>query len=75
MLAFLIADGILPSNLGRGYVLRRILRRAIRYSYQLGLKDPVLYQLVPQVESILGEAHQSSTIKFNRFKKVLGVKR
>lgn len=55
--SFLIADGILPSNLGRGYVLRRILRRAIRYSYQLGLKDPVLYQLVPQVESILGEAH------------------
>ena len=55
--SLLIADGILPSNLGRGYVLRRILRRAIRYSYQLGLKDPVLYELVPQVEKILGEAH------------------
>ena len=55
--SLLIADGILPSNLGRGYVLRRILRRAIRYSYQLGLKDPVLYELVPQVVNILGEAH------------------
>ncbi len=55
--SLLIADGILPSNLGRGYVLRRILRRAIRYSYQLGLKDPVLYELVPQVVNLLGEAH------------------
>ena len=55
--SLLIADGILPSNLGRGYVLRRILRRAIRYSYQLGLKDPVLYELVPQVVDLLGEAH------------------
>lgn len=55
--SLLIADGILPSNLGRGYVLRRILRRAIRFSYQLGLNDPVLYELVPQVIQILGEAH------------------
>ncbi len=55
--SLLIADGILPSNLGRGYVLRRILRRAIRYSYQLGLKDPVLYELVPKVVDILGDAH------------------
>ncbi|PCJ21253.1 MAG: alanine--tRNA ligase [Candidatus Cloacimonadota bacterium] len=53
----LIADGILPSNLGRGYVLRRILRRAIRYSYQLGIKEPFICTLSKRVIDDLGEAH------------------
>ncbi len=54
---FLIADGVLPSNLGRGYVLRRILRRAIRFSYQLGIERPLLCTLAPIVMQNLGEAH------------------
>jgi len=49
---FLIADGVLPSNEGRGYVLRRIMRRAMRHAHQLGCKDPLMYRLVP---SLIGE--------------------
>ena len=54
---FLIADGVLPSNLGRGYVLRRIMRRAIRYSYQLGIKEPFMHSLVPIVIKKMEKAH------------------
>jgi len=54
---FLIADGVLPSNLGRGYVLRRIMRRAIRYTYQLGIDRPFLFQLVPIVIEKMKGAH------------------
>jgi len=53
----LIGDGVLPSNLGRGYVLRRVLRRAIRYSYQLGFQEPTMHELVPLVIELLGTAH------------------
>ena len=54
---FLIADGVLPSNLGRGYVLRRIMRRAIRYSYQLGINKPFMHRLVPIVIKKMQAAH------------------
>ncbi len=55
-LAFAITDGATPSNEGRGYVIRRILRRASRFGRELGLHEPFLYKLVPAVENCLGEA-------------------
>ncbi len=54
---FLIADGVLPSNEGRGYVLRRIMRRAMRYAHQLGCKDPLMYHLVPALVAEMGGAY------------------
>ena len=56
---FLIADGVLPSNEGRGYVLRRIMRRAIRYCKVLGFEKPILHELVPVVVSIMGKTYPS----------------
>ncbi len=55
-LTFAIADGALPSNEGRGYVLRRILRRAARFARTLGMQEPMIYKLVPTVVDIMGEA-------------------
>ena len=52
---FLIADGVLPSNEGRGYVLRRIMRRAMRHLHQLGCADPVMFKLVPALVKEMGE--------------------
>jgi alanyl-tRNA synthetase len=54
---FLMADGVLPSNEGRGYVLRRIMRRAMRHAHILGCKDPLLYQLVPTLVDLMGVAY------------------
>jgi alanyl-tRNA synthetase len=51
---FLMADGVLPSNEGRGYVLRRIMRRAMRHAHQLGCKDPLMYKLVPSLIAEMG---------------------
>jgi alanyl-tRNA synthetase len=54
--AFLIADGVLPANEGRGYVLRRIIRRAVRHGNKLGFADPFFYKLVSPLNDIMGEA-------------------
>ncbi|MGX9350489.1 alanine--tRNA ligase [Shimia sp. W99] len=55
--SFLIADGVMPSNDGRGYVLRRIMRRAMRHAHLLGAKDPVMHRLVPSLVSQMGAAY------------------
>ncbi|MGQ4273273.1 alanine--tRNA ligase [Terrihabitans sp. B22-R8] len=55
--AFLVADGVLPSNEGRGYVLRRIMRRAMRHAQLLGAEEPVMYKLVPALTREMGAAY------------------
>ena len=55
--SFLIAEGVLPSNEGRGYVLRRIMRRAMRHAHLLGAKDPVMHRLVPALVGEMGQAY------------------
>ncbi|HAU28933.1 MAG TPA: alanine--tRNA ligase [Rhodospirillaceae bacterium] len=55
--AFLISDGVLPSNEGRGYVLRRIMRRAMRHAHMLGAKEPLMHRLVPALTSVMGNAY------------------
>ena len=55
--AFLIADGVLPSNEGRGYVVRRIMRRAMRHAQLIGCTDPLLWRLVPELVRKMGEAY------------------
>jgi len=54
--SFLMADGVMPSNEGRGYVLRRIMRRAMRHAHMLGARDPVMYRLVPALVAQMGQA-------------------
>ena len=55
--SFLIADGVLPSNEGRGYVLRRIMRRAMRHAHLIGSKDPLMHRLVPMLVAEMGQAY------------------
>src|SRR6476659_6939405 len=54
--SFLIADGVLPSNEGRGYVLRRIMRRGMRHAHMIGCKDPLMFRLVPALVEMMGAA-------------------
>jgi alanyl-tRNA synthetase len=80
--SFLIADGVLPSNEGRGYVLRRIMRRAMRHAHLMGCQDPLMWQLVPALVREMGQAFPelgraealvTETLKLeeNRFKQTL----
>jgi alanyl-tRNA synthetase len=55
--SFLIADGVMPSNEGRGYVLRRIMRRAMRHAHQLGADEPLMHRLVPALVQQMGQAY------------------
>jgi len=55
--SFLMADGVLPSNEGRGYVLRRIMRRGMRHAHLLGTKDPLMHRLVPTLVAEMGTAY------------------
>ncbi len=55
--SFLMADGVLPANEGRGYVLRRIMRRAMRHAHLLGAKDPLMHRLVPSLSAEMGAAY------------------
>ena len=81
--SFLIADGVLPSNEGRGYVLRRIMRRAMRHAHQMGCVDPMMHQLVPALVGEMGGHYNelqraqsliTETLKMEetRFKETLG---
>jgi alanyl-tRNA synthetase len=58
---FLITDGVMPSNEGRGYVLRRIMRRAMRHAHMLGAKEPLIYRLVPELVKQMGTAYPEIT--------------
>lgn len=71
--SFLIADGILPSNEGRGYILRRIIRRAVRYGKTLDLNKPFLHQLVKTLVKVMGRAYPELVDKQDFIEKVLKV--
>jgi len=69
--AFLIVDGVIPGNEGRGYVLRRIVRRAIRHGYKLGQKQPFFHRLVSDLDKTMGEAYPELRKDKNRVADVL----
>ena len=69
--AFLVADGVIPSNEGRGYVQRRIVRRAIRHGYKLGRKAPFFHKLVPDLVRLMGEAYPNLKANAQRIAEVL----
>src|SRR4051812_41588097 len=69
--SFLVADGVIPSNEGRGYVQRRIIRRAIRHGYKLGQKTPFFHKLVPTLVKLMGEAYPNLRASEKRVMEVL----
>ncbi|MEY4442480.1 MAG: Alanine--tRNA ligase [Pseudomonadota bacterium] len=69
--SFLVADGVIPSNEGRGYVQRRIIRRAIRHGYKLGQKTPFFHKLVPDLVKLMGEAYPNLRENADRVMEVL----
>lgn len=71
--SFLICDGVMPSNEGRGYVLRRIIRRAVRHGYRLGADDIFFYKLVSALSSQMGDAYPELTEQLPVIEKVLKV--
>lgn len=71
--SFLVADGVLPSNEGRGYVLRRLLRRAARHGKLLGIKENFLYKLVDEVIKVSGDAYPELVEKESYIKKVIRI--
>jgi len=71
--AFLVSDGVNPSNEGRGYVQRRIIRRAIRHGYKLGQKTPFFHKLVPDLVAVMGDAYPNLAAQAERIMDVLRV--
>lgn len=69
--AFLVSDGVVPSNEGRGYVQRRIIRRAIRHGYLLGQKTPFFHKLVPDLVQLMGAAYPNMASQAERIASVL----
>lgn len=72
-ISFLIADGVLPSNEGRGYVLRRIMRRAMRHAYLLGVKEPMIYKLLPVLQQEMGEAYPELYARENLIRETIAI--
>lgn len=71
--AFLVSDGVIPSNEGRGYVQRRIVRRAIRHGYKLGQKTPFFHKLVKDLVAVMGDAYPKIREQEARITEVLRV--
>ena len=69
--AFLVADGVVPSNEGRGYVLRRIMRRAIRHGHRLGMRDPFFWRTVAALDAEMGDAYPELRRRRARIERVL----
>jgi alanyl-tRNA synthetase len=71
--AFLVSDGVVPSNEGRGYVQRRIVRRAIRHGYKLGKKSPFFHKLVPDLVKLMGAAYPNLAEQAERITDILRI--
>lgn len=72
-LAFAIADGVQPSNVDRGYVLRKVLRRAVRYGRMLGMEDPFLAKVLPRLVSTMGQDYKELQAAENRIAEILTI--